>query len=159
MSYRLTADVIGADELRRAFQQAPKLTLRELSRAIGSTAASIQGKAKQYAPVDQGILRASIHTEGPHQRGNDVEAKVGTNVKYAPHQEYGTGIYGPKKRKIVPIKGKFLVFKVGAETVFARSIKGVRPKLYFKRGIDESQPHFASSMRDALTAIVKGLAA
>lgn len=158
MSYRLSVDVIGADELKRAFAKAPELTKRELSRAIGDTAATVQGKAKQYAPVDQGVLRASIHTEGPRSSGNNVEAIVGTNVKYAKAQEEGTGIYGPKKQKIVPIRGKFLVFKRGGETIFARSVKGTRPKWYFRRAKEESKGPFADAMRDAVSRITRALA-
>ena len=159
MSYRLSVDVIGAEELSRAFRQAPELTKRELSRAIGDSARTIEGKAKRYAPVDQGILRASIHTEGPRVTSNNVEAIVGTNVKYAKMQEEGTGIYGPKKQPIRPVHGKFLVWKKAGQTFFARSVKGVKPQWYFKRAKEEGKPAFADAMRDAVTAIVRGLAA
>ena len=45
--------------------------------------------AKRNAPVDTGRLRSSI----THEVGGDPEgivARVGTNVEYAPHLEYGT---------------------------------------------------------------------
>lgn len=158
MSYRLSVDIVGADELKRALRQAPQLTKRELSRAIGDTVATVQGKAKHYAPVGQGVLRASIHTEGPNATAKNVEAIVGTNVKYTKTQEEGTGLYGPKKQKIVPIRGKFLVFKKGGETIFARSVKGTKAKWYFRRAKDESKGQFADAMRDALNRITRALA-
>lgn len=159
MSYRLSVTVIGQEELKRAFQQAPQLARREFSKAIASTAASIQNAAKRYAPVDQGVLRASIHTEGPTATNGNVEATVGTNITYAPYQEEGTGLYGPRKTKIVPIHGKLLVFQKGGETIFARSDKGVRPKWYFKRAKEENQPTFNDQMSAALGRIVDALAA
>lgn len=45
--------------------------------------------AKRIAPVDTGRLRSSI----THEVGGDAEgivARVGTNVEYAAHLEYGT---------------------------------------------------------------------
>lgn len=46
-----------------------------------------QGYATEYAPVDTGNLRSSIDYD------TDVNEKVmivGTNVEYAPYQEFGT---------------------------------------------------------------------
>ena len=87
MSYRLTTKVIGAEELKRAFQKAPQTVIRELSRGIAESAAHIEGLAKHNAPIDQGILRASIHTEGPRATASNVEASVGTDLEYARYQE------------------------------------------------------------------------
>jgi HK97 gp10 family phage protein len=59
---------------------------RALSELVRKTAFSIEAKAKQLAPVDTGLLRNSITTniESP------TKATVGTNIEYAPYQEFGT---------------------------------------------------------------------
>lgn len=48
----------------------------------------VENTAKELAPVDTGQLRNSI----THQVVGDV-GYVGTNVKYAPYVEYGTGVF------------------------------------------------------------------
>lgn len=55
--------------------------------AVIDTALAIEGDAKRKAPVDTGRLRNSI----THERSDDeLSARVGTNVEYAPYQEFGT---------------------------------------------------------------------
>ena len=67
----------------------PRITGR-ISRALADlikrTAFAIEAEAKTLAPVDTGLLRNSIQTniEAP------TKATIGTNVEYAPYQEFGT---------------------------------------------------------------------
>ena len=46
----------------------------------------VEADATLRAPVDTGNLRSSI----THRVVSDEEAKIGTNVDYAPYLEYGT---------------------------------------------------------------------
>lgn len=56
--------------------------------------------------------------------------RVSPSAVYAKYHQEGTGIYGPKKRKIVPVNAKALRFtalgktKKGNRTIFRRSVKG-----------------------------------
>jgi HK97 gp10 family phage protein len=52
---------------------------------IATYAFRIERTAKRLAPVDTGRLRASITTELKR-----LAAEVGTDVEYAPYQEFGT---------------------------------------------------------------------
>lgn len=53
-------------------------------------------RAQQKAPVDTGRLKRSIHPTIPHQVGPGVQqTEVGTNVEYAPYQEFGTKYIPP----------------------------------------------------------------
>ena len=56
-----------------------------VSMALEASALLVEGQAKALAPVDTGNLRNSITHEVEGQ-----EAKVGTNVEYAPFVELGT---------------------------------------------------------------------
>lgn len=150
--------MIGSEELARALRRAPQITRSEFSKAIGATAFKVESLAKAKAPIQYGNLRGSINTKGPTATADNVEASVGTNVAYARYQEEGTGLYGPNKRPITPQNGKFLVFTVGGKKVFAKSVKGVRPKWYFRGARDESKPFFTERMRGALARIVTHLA-
>ena len=54
--------------------------------ALSAAALIVEGAAVLVCPVDTGNLRSSI----THEVVDDEEARVGTNVDYAPHLEYGT---------------------------------------------------------------------
>lgn len=72
-----------------AFEAAMAAKRQELekavSRGIGKGGLIVEGEAKALSPVDTGALRASITSQT-----QDNVCHVGTNVEYAPYQEYGT---------------------------------------------------------------------
>lgn len=53
---------------------------------LTETIQNIETEATSMAPVDLGILRSSINGEV-----DGLNGVVGTNVKYAPYMEFGTG--------------------------------------------------------------------
>jgi phage gpG-like protein len=75
----------GIERLRMAMKD-PRLVKGPVQKFLSKSALTIEGKAKQLAPVDTGRLRASIRTDLAPLR-----AVVGTNVEYAPYVEHGTG--------------------------------------------------------------------
>jgi hypothetical protein len=157
MSYKLSVDVIGGDELSEAFRRAPEMTSRILKDAIGKTAYLIEAKAKGYAPIRNGGLSGSIHVEGPTVTANNVEAKVGTNLKYAPYQESGTGVFAGRGM-ITPKRAKVLAFQKNGKMIFARAVKGVQGKFFFKKAKEEAAPILTQYMSDALGQIINFLA-
>lgn len=54
---------------------------------VAETLLLIESDAKEFAPVDTGRLRSSIHAE---RAPNGLSGTVATNVSYAPAQEFGT---------------------------------------------------------------------
>lgn len=72
-------DVINS--LERSVEKAIKAAEKELQ----LTALEIERDAKLNAPVDTGMLRASITSTG-----SGSEYEIGTNLEYAPFVEYGT---------------------------------------------------------------------
>jgi HK97 gp10 family phage protein len=85
-----SSQVKGIDELTRKLAAlAKKATPQQLEAALRSGALLIEGDAKRLAPYLTGTLRRSIHTETSSDRGG-AQARVGTNVEYAPHLEFGT---------------------------------------------------------------------
>jgi len=56
---------------------------------LARRATKVESAAKRNAPVDTGRLRSSI-THELGQAGRDLVARIGTNVDYAPHVEFGT---------------------------------------------------------------------
>lgn len=103
----------------------------------------VQGRAKHLVSVDNGTLRDSIEIATETRLVEGVESMVvlvGTKLKYAMAEHEGTGIYGPTGAAILPVSGKFLVFKNKAgKLVFAKSVQG-RPGTHFlKRALGEAR--------------------
>lgn len=68
--------------------------------ALAQIAQEITNLAKQLAPVDTGRLRASIAWTIGEADGTPF-ARIGTNVEYAPFQEFGTRFH-PAQPFLVP---------------------------------------------------------
>jgi hypothetical protein len=135
-----------------------RIILDEAERATRQACAVVEGEWKRNVPARTGHYRRSITSE-VRRTGNVVRGRVGTNVFYAPFLEYGTGIYGPRRRKIVPKKAKALRFPqpgnpgftlagrvrsgragAGARFVFAASVRGIRPGHYAQRSFRAAEP-------------------
>lgn len=101
-------------------------------RDLTRRAIRVQNAAKALCPVDTGRLRSSI-TYQVRRNGNTPYAVIGTNVKYAPYVHEGTGIYAGRG-PIRPVHARFLVFrpKGSLRTVFARQVRGVRPRPFLR---------------------------
>ena len=154
MSYRVTADLLGVRELNAALAKATTVVNRQLRELVAFGAFSIGSKAKFYAPVRYGQLRASIHTEGPTGSGAAVQSKVGTDVKHAKWQEFGTGLYGPRRAPITPKSKPFLVFKTkDGRWIRTKSVKGTRGRFYFKKAINQTMPQWRDKQREVLSHI------
>jgi len=122
-------------------------------------------KARDRTPVRTGTLKASITYEiepGNHQ----LIGVVGTNTKYAPYVELGTGIYGPSKTVIRPKKAKVLAWvssgarpttsagwkraQMEGRAVFAKEVKGMRPKPFLTPAVEENINEIVRFLKDAL---------
>jgi phage gpG-like protein len=107
-------------------------------------------QARGLAPVDQGQLRASLKMEMDEERGLPV-VRVGTNVKYAIFVHEGTGIHGPRRTPIVPVRARVLRWPVknqsgsgrrryrggGTEQyAYAKSVKGVKARPFLTTALE-----------------------
>ena len=115
-------------------------------KSLLESAITIEGQAAAFCPIDTGRLRGSISVQmktREHKNQNaskaqegdfigkpikDNEALVGTNVKYAVYQEYGTAPF--ELNKSVKIKGKW---------VFIRTHPGIKPQPFMRPAIDLNQ--------------------
>lgn len=108
----------------------------------------VTNQAKRNCPVDEGTLRASIQgfvfiTPGA------VIGRIGTGLEYGLYQEQGTGIYGPRHSRVVPVSRQFLRFEVKNGTaargrrplVFARSVAGTPPTRFLTRALRTVVPY------------------
>jgi hypothetical protein len=87
------------------------------------------GAARRQVGVDSGRLRGSIGVELTRAAG-ELAVRVGSNVRYARWHHDGTGLYGPHKTRIRPVRARALRFVVRGRVVFARSVRGSRPNRF-----------------------------
>ena len=98
MASDISLEIRGLEETQRKMEQIVRdLHGAPMLQAMRNATLLVQRDARKNAPVDTGRLRASIVPEvRPH--GRDVQGIIGSNVKYAPHQEFGTrrGLIGKR---------------------------------------------------------------
>lgn len=130
--YKVEIDLKNFDKLQKKLSQAPEIVGSVKKQMLEKAAIIAETKAKMEAPVNTNILRGSIS-----HKVDEEKAVVGTNLTYAPYQEMGTGIYGPRRQMITPKRSRFLRFKSGGQWVYARAVRGSRPRWYMKKGYEE----------------------
>jgi hypothetical protein len=54
-------------------------------------------------------------------------------AEYSQYLDEGTGIYGPKKKKIVPKVKKALSFTIGGHKIVVKSVKGIKPLMMVQK--------------------------
>jgi hypothetical protein len=102
---------------------------------------NVETRAKQALSepprrIDTGRGRASIGTTQIYRNGVPG-ARVGTTVYYMLYVQTGTGVFGPRRRRIRPTRAQFLRFKPKGSNryVYARSVAGMKPNPFLTRGL------------------------
>lgn len=151
-------------ELKDALKQLGKSKVEELlTAALVSGALLIANKAKRNAPIKTGSLRRSIHVGGHTDLTNDFEtgsseysdlgepgnlkAIVGTNLEYAPYQEYGTG-------PISPVTAQALHWTTKSGDVFAMSTSGVPAHPFLGPAMDTERDAALKEIGEAFAELV-----
>lgn len=114
-------------------------------RHVSRLSRRVAGQAKRNVRVDTGNLRSTVHhtvDPGPTR----VVGTIGSPVEYGLYLHEGTGIYGPRRRPIRPVRAKALRFTVrsgqgGKTVVFARQVKGVKGDKWLVRALRSAQPY------------------
>lgn len=126
----MTLKIEGVERLLEKVKP-PSFIHKEISLGLYQSGLAVQREAQLKVPVDTSRLRDSIVTKLDNAKPLPRWAQVGTNVFYGPYVEFGTGIYGPKKRPIRPTTKKALAWKSkSGETIIRSSVKGMRPRPY-----------------------------
>lgn len=85
----MRTEIDGMAELRRALVNVDAEGMRMVKREVARATLNIQTGAKERVAVDTGRLRNSIAIEFER---DGLTGIVGTNVDYAPYQEFGTSV-------------------------------------------------------------------
>lgn len=152
-------------------RRAPELVLPALTRALDAqmqitlghiTARRMTGRGPYPASehklgVRTGRLRQSLRASKAVVRGGNIEAGIGTNVKYAGLHEFG-GTIAP--HTITARLGKSLRFVIGGKVIFRKSVKHPgatypeRAPIY--TGIEDRQNEIAAALSTAAIKALEG---
>ena len=149
----LSVAVDGLDSLVKDAKQQGAHAERLVRAALVNSTNRIQSNTRRLAPHKTGTLQRSILPNVSYPN-----AQVEVNEKYGQYIEYGTGIYGKTGNRITPKTKKALYFKVAGQPVFARSVKGMKAKPFFKPGVEQSQVYIHEQFVKVIELLVKGLA-
>lgn len=149
----LSVEITGLDKLIKDVDEIGGNAHLLVKSAIVNSVNKIQSEARSRAAHRTGTLQRSILTQVNYPTG---EVKV--NEKYGAYIEEGTGIYGQKGKKITPKKAKVLAFKVGGNLVFARSVKGIKARPFFRPAIESSVGYINQQFDKVMDKIIIALA-
>lgn len=98
-----------------------------------------KAKEKQYWKDRSGHARNLIN--GGLEIGNhEFELYLAHGTEYGEWLEEGTGIYGPTKKAIVPVKAKVLSWlDENGKRHFAKKVKGIKPMPVLKDTLEENK--------------------
>ncbi len=143
MPVRISYSVLG---------QIPAAARARLSAVVHATAARIEARAKEQAPVDTGNLRNSIQ----HRQTGPMEAEVAAHAEYAAAVEFGTGVFSTdpdadKQPIVIEPKEKRALYWPGARHPVRRVVQqGQPPRPYLVPAAEEARDQF---VRDCAAAI------
>jgi len=70
----------------------------------------------------------------------------------------GTGLFGPRKAVIRPVRAKVLRFWIGGKKIFAAWVRGMRPNPFVDRAMARIRPRLMTELRGIGNAVITGLA-
>ncbi len=149
----LSVEIVGLDKLLADVAEAGGKTQPLMKAAIVNSVGKIQSAARAKAPHATGTLQRSIQTQVDYPQG-----VVSVGEKYGIYLEKGTGLYGEKGTRITPKNAKVLAFTSGGSKVFARSTKGMKPRPFFKLGVEESAEYISDQFTKVIDILTRGLA-
>lgn len=109
-----------------------------LTRALRKIAERAREHAWEAAPYRTGDLRASLTV----QELDAETVAMGTNLEYAIFVHQGTGLYGPFRRRITPVRKKALYWPGARHPV--KSVAGQRPQPFLTTALAKVLPEVAT---------------
>lgn len=92
--------------------RAVAIVREEGHRSMGQAIGLLDAEVKRRMPHRTGHARRTVHSV-VYVRGNLIFAVLTVGAFYAVYLEFGTGLYGPRNRWIVPVRARALRFPAG----------------------------------------------
>lgn len=142
---RIEIKTTGLTELGQRLSVTPQVASKGIHDALWKSLFEIERKTKPLIPAKTGALRSSWGSPATGWKWvKGGWGSIGTNIEYAPFIEWGTGLFGPKKKaySIAPRYKKALYWEGALHPVRGTIIhKGVKPIRFAERGTQASIPN------------------
>lgn len=127
---RFIFDPSQMKKFRDSLSDAKKRVKDDIFEAVTDSVLLVQNTSKRagYVPYKTGNLKRSI-THNVDRQAKQVIGEVGTNLIYAPIQEFGGTIRA---------RGDYLVFRIDGHWVKTKSVR-ITGKRYLGRAVDDSK--------------------
>ena len=143
----------------------PKTVSGPVTWGMQQSGQAVQREAKLRVPVDTGTLRNSIAVEVERRSPYPTWAKIGPRGapglghEYGAYVEFGTGLYGPKKRVIRPVTKKALSWTTRSGKRIVRMwSSGMRPRPYMVPALPAAASRINAIWQEVGKRIVGSLA-
>lgn len=127
-----------------------RINARELFSLVGTIDDRTESARRSFMTEGSKLVEVQMRVLAPYSKGDLVRSvqtfftidgfTVRPTVPYYMYPERGTGIFGPRGRRIFPVKAKALRWESGGKVFFAASIKGQPGQFYIKRTHEMVQP-------------------
>ena len=148
----------GIERLIRQLRD-PKTAGKPVTWGMRNSGLAVEREAKRLVPVNTGRLRDDITTEVESRFPFPRRAQVGPGVVYGKFVEWGTGLFGPLSRRIVPRTKKALAWTgKGGTTMVRRSVAGMKPRPYMAPGLERAQGRINDIWKEVGRRLTKEIA-
>lgn len=91
-------------------------------------------------PKRTGDTSRSFRSEVVVRPNRQIRGRVYSDDPVVRYLEEGTGLYGPRRRRITPRTAKALRFEAGGQIIFRKSVRGMEPQPFMKRSLEIASP-------------------
>lgn len=114
--------------------------------------AVLMPEAKEKSPVKHVINRESIEFVMQADEIGKIHGQLQTGSGYGGWLEIGTGLHGPKKSRVVPVKANFLswIDEESGERIFAKSTEGMAAQPYMLPALVATKSQLKTCVLDAV---------
>lgn len=150
---QLTFQIPNLTTIVNLYREAPTVVTPILQKYLDATQAVLGANTGQNTPYQTGKLITSFVLGSPAPLVRSWKP----TVKYALYVEQGTGIYGPRGARIVPVAAKALAWTSGGKVNFYKSTKGMTPRRYMEKILAAATPQLVSLFQQAEEAIIQAM--
>ncbi len=112
--------------------------MKSAKRAVDLTVNELKGNNQRNSPVDEGKMQGSWLIAG--QFAHELNQKIISSALYTPFVNYGTGLYGPRGKKIYPKTARLLgPFKYQGRMISVPWIRGQKPRHFVEKSISQTE--------------------
>ncbi|MFI7278507.1 hypothetical protein [Streptomyces sp. NPDC049879] len=111
-----------------------------VGRLVADVTRNVLRAVEVECPKRTGATARSFHSDIEIRPNRQIRGRVFSDDPVVQYLEQGTGLYGPRGRRITPRTSKALRFELGGQVIFAKSVRGMRKQPFMRRSLEIGSP-------------------